>query len=237
MITKLVQQPAQTHKYVNTGGVLDVKQMAENSYHTDNKVKAAALCGSMVTTLGILAVLSKKQFPGKLNIKNLFKIDFESPLKVIALATSSTVGGLAGGLIADKKENRKAKLKEGIHQFLGNIITPISIVGITLNQIKKRNLSKLKEGIIGGAAAIVGVGAGVTGGNWVASKVNKVIFKEDDKRKITAKDFGIHIDDIMTVVALTATGETVKNFISKALPAIFLICGYEAGTKHNSTIK
>lgn len=233
MITKITPQPVQTQKHVNTSGVLDIKQMAENSFHTDTKVKAAALCGSMTATLGILSLLAKKQFKGKIDLKKLFKVDFESPVKVIALATASTIGGLTGGLLADKKENRKAKLKEGIHQFLGNILTPISIVGITLSQIKKKNLSKVKEGIIGGLAAIVGVATGVTGGNWVASKVNRAIFKEDDKRKITAKDFGIHIDDIMTVVALTATGETVKNFISKALPAIFLVCGYEAGTKHN----
>ena len=233
MITKITPQPIQTQKHVNTSGVLDIKQMAENSFHTDAKVKAAALCGSMATTLGILSLLAKKQFNGKIDFKKLFKVDFESPTKVIALATASTIGGLTGGLIADKKENRKAKLKEGIHQFLGNILTPISIVGITLSQIKKKNLSKIQEGLIGGLAAVAGVAIGVTGGNWLASKVNKAIFKENDDRKVTAKDFGIHIDDIMTVVALTATGETVKNFISKALPAIFLVCGYEAGTKHN----
>ena len=160
-------------------------------------VKAAAITGSALTTLGYLALLSKNQHKGPLQFKNLFKVDFSSALKAIGLATSATVGGLAGGLIADTKDTRKAKLKEGMHQFLGNIITPISIV---------------------------------TAGNKVASKVNEVIFKEDDTRKVKAKDFGIHVDDIMTWLALTAKTDVIKNFISKALPVVFLICGYEAGT-------
>lgn len=232
MISQVVQTPTKTYQHFNTGGVIDVKQMAKDNKKTPAKVKAAALAGSMAATLGVLGFLAKK--PGaSLKFRELFKLDFDSPLRVILLATCSTIGGLTGGLLADKKEHRKAKIKEGIHQFLGNIITPISIVGITLSQIKKKNYSKAKEVIIGGIAAVAGVAAGVTGGNWVASKVNKVIFKENDDRKITAKDFGIHVDDIITVAALTAEGETIKNFISKALPAIFLICGYEAGTKSN----
>ena len=80
-------------------------------------------------------------------------------------------------------------------------------------------------------AAVGGVAAGVTGGNWVASKVNKAIFKEEDKRKVGVKDFCIHVDDLLTVAALTPIGDKIKGFISKALPAIFLICGYEAGIK------
>lgn len=193
-------------------------------------VKAAAITGSALTTLGYLALLSKKQHKGPLQFKNLFKVDFSSALKAIGLATSATVGGLAGGLIADTKDTRKAKLKEGMHQFLGNIITPISIVGIATSMIEKRKLPRTKELLYTGLAAIGGVGLGVTAGNKVASKVNEVIFKEDDTRKVKAKDFGIHVDDIMTWLALTAKTDIIKNFISKALPVVFLICGYEAGT-------
>ena len=133
-------------------------------------------------------------------------------------------------MIADTKDTRKAKLKEGIHQFLGNIITPISIVGVATHLIEKRNLPRTKELLYSGLAAIGGVGVGVTAGNKVASKVNEAIFKEDDTRKVKAKDFGIHIDDVMTWLALTAKTDVVKNFISKALPVVYLICGYEAGT-------
>lgn len=202
----------------------------KRSFVRKKAVKAAAITGSALTTLGYLALLSKKQHKGPLQFKNLFKVDFSSALKAIGLATSATAGGLAGGLIADTKDTRKAKLKEGMHQFLGNIITPISIVGIATNLIEKRNLPRTKELLYSCLAAIGGVGVGVTAGNKVASKVNQLIFKEDDTRKVKAKDFGIHVDDIMTWLALTAKTDLIKNFISKALPAVFLICGYEAGT-------
>ncbi len=195
-----------------------------------NIVKAAAITGSALASAGYLALLSKKQFKGPLQLKNLFKVDFSKAINAIGLATSATVGGLAGGMIADTKDTRKAKLKEGIHQFLGNIITPISIVGVATHLIEKRNLPRTKELLYSGLAAIGGVGVGVTAGNKVASKVNEAIFKEDDTRKVKAKDFGIHIDDVMTWLALTAKTDVVKNFISKALPVVYLICGYEAGT-------
>ena len=42
----------------------------------------------------------------------LIKVDFSKAINAIGLATSATVGGLAGGMIADTKDTRKAKLKD-----------------------------------------------------------------------------------------------------------------------------
>ena len=195
------------------------------------EVKLAAIGGSALLTMAYLFMLAKSGKKSAFKFSDMFNIDFENMFKVMGLATSAVLGGLLGGLVADKKENRKPKLKEAVHQFLGNVVTPITIVGIAGQQIKKRNLSWANEIIMSGVAAIAGVGAGVTGGNWIASKVNKAIFKENDDRRLSVKDFGIHIDDLLTVLALTPLGDSIKGFISKALPAIFLICGYEAGTK------
>ena len=197
----------------------------------DGRVKRSALAGSALTTLAYLLVVAKSARKGDFKIKDMFNVDFKNMFKVMGLATSAVIGGLFGGLAADVKENRKPKLKEAVHQFLGNIVTPISIVGIAANQIEKRNFSKTKEILYSAGAAIAGVAAGVTGGNFIASKVNKAIFKENDDRKLSIKDFGIHVDDLLTVAALTRIGNSIKGFISKALPLIFLICGYEAGTK------
>lgn len=220
-------------KPLNSSGVVDSETIADvvvkNPLHSA-KVKAAAISGSALTSLAFLFALAKKQHGAKMQFKHLFKLDFESPIRAIGLATSATLGGLAGGIIADKKETRKHKLKEGMHQFLGNIITPISLVGLAVSIIEKKNISNVKKKIYSGLAAVGGVVAGVTVGNFVASKVNGVIFKEDDTRKVKAKDFGIHVDDIMTWLALTSKGDTIKSFIGKALPAVYLLCGYEAGT-------
>lgn len=195
----------------------------------ETKVKAATLTGSILTTAAYVFALAKYTKQGKLNFKDLLHVNYHNMFKVMGLATSAVIGGLAGGLITDK-ENRKAKLQEGIHQFFGNIVAPITIVGLTCDAIEKRNFSKTKEILLSGLAAIAGVGAGVTGGNWFASKVNKAIFKEDDGRHVSFKDFGIHVDDLLTVAALTPIGKSIQSFISIALPAIFQICGYETGT-------
>lgn len=225
---------------VKNGGVIKYKENPLKGFvkrDQEGKVKRAALAGSAVTTLAYLFVLAKNAKKGNFKVKDMFNVDFKNMFKVMGLATSAVIGGLAGGLITDKKENRKPKLKEAVHQFLGNIVTPITIVGVAASQIEKRNFSKTKEIALSALAAIAGVGAGVTGGNYLASKVNKVIFKENDDRKLGVKDFGIHVDDLLTVAALTPIGDSIKGFISKALPAIFLVCGYEAGTKTAGDVK
>ncbi len=197
----------------------------------EGKVKRAALGGSVIGTGIYLFAMAKGLKKGSFKASDMLKVDFDSTLRAISLATSAMLGGLAGGLIADKKENQKPKLKEAIHQFFGNIVTPITVVGIATNQIKKKGFSKTKAALLGGAAAVLGVAGGVTGGNLIASKINEKIFKENDDRKVGIKDFGIHIDDLLTVAAMSDLGDAVKSFTSKALPLVFLFCGYEAGTK------
>lgn len=201
---------------------------AQDKKH-ETKVKVATLTGSILTTAAYVFALAKSAQKGNFKFKDLFSVDFHNMFKVMGLATSAVVGGMTGGLLTDK-ENRKAKLQEGIHQFFGNIIAPITIVGVACNAIEKRNFSQLKESGLSLLSAVVGVFAGVTSGNWFASKVNKAIFKEDDGRHVSFKDFGIHIDDILTALALGPLGKPMQSFLSVALPAIFQICGYEAGT-------
>ncbi len=197
----------------------------------EKKVKIASLVGSTITTLLYLFALAKGTNKKAFKFKDILNVDFDSTIRTIGLATSALVGGLGGGILFDKPKSNKPKLKEAVHQFLGNIVTPITIVGIATSQIKKQNYSMWKSALLGGAAALFGVGLGVTGGNKIASIVNEKIFKEDDTRKVGVKDFGIHVDDILVVMGMTDLGAAVKSFVSKALPAIFLICGYEAGTK------
>ncbi len=203
------------------------------------KVKVAAIAGSVAGALAFLFFAAKGQNKGDFNsaksldkVKQMFKVDYEKNFLVpMGLAASATIGGTLGGLIIDKKDKRKPKIKECIHQILGNVIVPITLVGVAASQIKKiPDLSKTKKIVYNGLAAIAGVGAGVTGGNWLASKVTKTIYNEKDERKVGPQDFGIHVDDLLTVIALNAKGEALKEFIGKALPAIFLICGYQAGT-------
>ena len=193
------------------------------------KVKVASITGSALTTLAYMFLVAKSAKKADFKILDILKNDYDGTFKVMGLATSAVIGGLAGGLLTDKK-NRKAKLQEGIHQFFGNIVFPITIVGTICDAIHKRKYSDIKEKVLSLLSAVVGVGTGVTSGNWFASKVNKAIFKEDDGRHVSFKDFGIHIDDILTALALGPFAKPMKDFLAVALPAIFQICGYEAGT-------
>lgn len=226
------QYAAKVPVTTNTQTTYGAKDIKKEKRH-ETKVRAAALSGSVIGSGLFLLAMAKKASKGDFNYSKLMKVNFKNPIKVMGLATSSIIGGLTGGLLADKKSERKPKLKEAIHQFIGNVFLPISIVGTAVSAIEKRNFPKSKEIILSGIASILGVGTGVVGGNFIAEKLNNKIFKEDDKRKLGVKDFGIHIDDIMTLVALTSNGPKIQSFISKALPAIFLICGFEAGTKNN----
>ena len=196
-------------------------------------VKKASLGGSLLGTLLYLFALAKATKKGDFKAIEMFKIPFDNMFHVMGLATSSVIGGLTAGLVFDKKENYLPKIKESVHQFLGNIVFPITIVGLAGQSIKKKHYSKLKEGVLSFGAAVAGVVTGVVGGNWTASKVNQNIFREADNRKLTVKDFGIHVDDLLSTAALTPVGKNlgIEKFIPVALPTIFLICGYEAGTK------
>ena len=233
-----IQLPVSQNTYSNDFySMLDTKIHAKPSYAqkentvSDKKVKMAALSGSIVGTLLYLFTVAKIMKKKNFKIGDILKVDFNSTLRAMGLATSSLLGGLTGGLLVDEKKNKKHKLKESMHQFLGNIITPITIVGMATSWIEKQKYGKLKSTLLGFVAAVVGVGLGVTGGNKIATALNQKIYKEDDTRKVGIKDFGIHVDDLFTVLGMTDLGDVVKNFVSKALPVVFLICGYEAGTK------
>ena len=219
------------HNSLNSKFIAKPSFVNNKKQETDKKIKMASLGGSIVGTALYLLVAAKVMNKKNFKIGDMLKVDFNSALRTMGLATASLIGGLSGGLIADDPKNKKPKLKEAMHQFLGNIITPITIVGIGTKWIEKQKYSMWKAATLGFAAAMIGVGLGVTGGNKIASIVNEKIYKEDDKRKVGIKDFGIHIDDIFAVMGMTDLGATVKSFVSKALPFVFLICGYEAGTK------
>lgn len=233
LLDTIPYRPVQTNITQTTVGNNQQQRNVSFKNKPTKTVKTAAITGSIATTLAYLFLLAKHLKKGNFKALDMFKLPFDNMFHVMGLATSSVVGGLGAGLIFDKKENRLPKIKEAVHQFLGNIVCPITIVGIAGNAIKKRQFSKLKEGILSFGAAIAGVVTGVVGGNHIASKVNEKVFKEEDTRKLSIKDFGIHVDDLLTTAALTPVGKNlgIESFIPVALPAIFLICGYEAGSK------
>ena len=213
----------------------DVKTLdKKRNKKVEPKVTTASLVGSALFTFAYLFMLAKSIKKGNFKATDMFKIPFDSIPRSVGLATSAMLGGLTGGLLVDEKKHRKPKLKEAVHQFFGNILTPITIVGMATSAINKRNDSELKNTLYGGIVAILGVAGGVTFGNKAASYINEKIFHEEDKRKVGVKDFGIHVDDLLTVMGMSKLGKVVQKIVSLALPPVFMICGYEAGTRKSA---
>lgn len=153
------------------------------------------------------------------------------------LGVGSVVGGFTGGVIFDKRENRRAKFREAIIQLVGNVAIPLLCVE-TLGQGFKRNISPkitkafgmeshkiLKEipGVLATGGILV---SAILVGNRVANHLNSDIFDINDDRKLKVTDMLPHIDDVCMALSLMF-GDTP---ISKAIPAALMIAGYSVGT-------
>lgn len=142
----------------------------------------------------------------------------------------SIVGGLLGGLIFNKDENKKCKIKEAIFQF-GNIAIPTSIVAGLLNLTEK--CKKPKAILPKVLAVIAGVGTGMPIAAITSNKINNTIVDKDNpcKRKLKFKDCFVHIDDLVGALVLAKIPFADKLHADKILPALYGMCGYEAGAK------
>jgi hypothetical protein len=193
----------------------------------------------------ILPILLIRKYQGKTLQSGTFKgLDFKTKTKEILksfnieyglkemLFTSfgSTLGGLSGGLLFDKKENKKCKIKESVFQ-LSNIAIPTSIIAGLLKLTEKcKNPKAILPKI---AAVITGIGVGMPIAAITSNKINNTIVDKDNqsKRKLKIKDCFVHIDDLVGALILTKIPFADKLHADKILPALYGICGYEAGTK------
>ncbi len=178
--------------------------------HISIKTKVAA--GSIAGTLIPMALLAKHQKCKIFNVKYHVK-------EMILVATGSILGGLAAGLIADKKDHTKQKVNESVFQFMNSSI-PTLITGALF---KISNNTKFRI-----ASTIVGL----FGGMHLAAKLSNKINDPKDKvpdRKLTFKDSIANIDDALGVLILAKVPIAEKLHVDKTLPAIYSWCGYRAG--------
>lgn len=225
---------------------------------TSNKKKIAI---GMFSALGVAAsmmLLAKfdKSKKYSLNPKKIFngslkEIWDKSYLKnatykskqIIAMGAGSTLGGLIGGTLLDKKENLQAKTREAIVQFT-NISMPIVFVEGLSNAGKyvsskimpnwdkspsflKKAVSKLPP-VIGSMGGLM---AGMYIGNKFSNKVNELIFKKKDDRPIEVTDFSAHIDDICVAATFVAENNPLTRLVSRFIPCALMVAGNEIGSK------
>lgn len=232
---------------VSSGSVLRVSEVQE---HAPTKVKLGVALTTLSGVVGAMVLtLKSKKIPIKSPInflKELTKIKYDSEKPEIEklvgrLAVGSVGGGLLGGILFDKKENRKAKYREAIIQLIGNIATPLLCVagGIRLFHVVEPKLiksiklenSKLKglPGLIVSAGCLI---SGIFLGNKVGNTINENMFHVKDNRKIKLSDMAPHIDDAGVGISLAASGSgsNIGHIVSRFIPLALTVAGYSVGT-------
>lgn len=145
------------------------------------------------------------------------------------------VGGIAGGIAADKvtEKNWKSgvsnKIKEGVYQYLANIFMCNIGAGAALGILEKFNIQSKAARCIGMVSGIIltGVIGGSAIANYISNKlINPMISKDCKKENRTPEllDIGLHTDDIATVSLLSGL-----KWIEPSLPLLYAISGYRAG--------
>lgn len=196
--------------------------------------------GIAASVAGVYA-LAKKGNPA-LALKNLSYSEKDALL----IGAGSIIGGLTGGVIADKeKENNKYKVREAVQQFVGNTLFPIGFLmagnkvlsktGFKLPKIAANNkIAKVLNPVISAipktVVTLASLTVGMNIGNSVVNKFNNKIFKEDVKHNIKPEDFLVHADDIcLTANMLLKDVSAISKFTSKALPLTFMVSGAKTG--------
>lgn len=208
-----------------------------------NIVTVASTVLSVLVTVGIISKNQKVNLFKKPNFLNwnkpskwqFSKIKFEEK-EILSIAGASILGGILGGVLSDKKENAKSKIREGVFQMVGNILIPIGFVssGIKILDkwiLPKTKLSKKTGQIIQGISTLFTLTFGALFGNFVGNFINKKIFGYDKQRQIKVSDLSAHLDDICLALTLITQGKGgLGSFVSRFIPFALLIPGIKTGT-------
>ncbi len=217
---------------------------SERSKSSFQKVKAASIAGSAIgIASAVLCVYSacKKKNPSLLPYKMSY-----SEAGALCIGFGSVLGGLIGGLTADKdKKNIKPKLREASQQFVGNMVFPLGTLALGNKLLKKINIkmpqiksatafAKYANNFINVLPkAVMTVSALVLGmetGNKVINIVNNKLFKEEVKHDVKAEDYLVHADDIcITANMLLKDVKSITSVTSTLLPLSFIVSGSKTG--------
>lgn len=180
--------------------------------------KAEIITGAAAGTLLPIVILAKKQKLPLLKLKY-------SEKEMFILSTGSITGGIAGGILADKGQNAKKKIKEGIFQFFNAVIPTLMIKPILkiCEKIKLLNNCKTKAAMLLG-----GIFSGMLIGAEVSNKVNGNN-TPDKKRNIKFIDSIANIDVIAGALIIAKMPLINKLGIEKLLPLPYIWTGFQSG--------
>lgn len=242
-------------------------QKKKEPHHTDKTLKRAVIAASALGVGTAYAIIAKKQGfsinPSKI-LKtpiqdwSLIKLyDKEHPdrklikleeWEILGLAGGSVAGGLTAGAIFDNKKNLKAKTREAVNQFLGNVCIPVAFVktaATIYDNNKKSILSKVPQFngdgktlkiinkalkcIPSAALTIIALGAGIITGNKFSNFLNEKVFHKKVERHIKKTDFAPHVDDIGMAVSLMADKSKISTAITNTVPFFLCVPGIQTG--------
>jgi hypothetical protein len=220
-----------------------------SAHYTPTSIKLAAIAGSAVGVLGTAYLLSKGQTKKTGKFVDTFSVKY-NPKEILALGAASVLGGTTAGIVADKKEHKTAKYKEGVYQLLANVISPITSIAIVdklyskvapnikLPQFKPKNefnktMNTVIKAVPNFAVVSAGLVGGIAAGTIIANKVISKIFNKKDKKEVSLAALGYHVDDIVTSASIADKTGFLQKSLGKFIPAIFTVMGYEAGTKRD----
>lgn len=226
------------------------------------KLKLGVFCTTLAgVTAALAGVMKFRKIP--FNMGELFKGNYKKcglwnvqykGGEILTVGAGSILGGLLGGALFDKKDNQKAKLREAVIQYFGNICAPLACItsglwiyqkykepimkhNFTTDQIKwlklnnkyKAELDKLLKKGPKFAITTTGLVAGIILGNKIGNILNEQIFHIKDNRKLKPADMSPHVDDVCYAISLADENNPITHVISRIVPAALMISGYSTG--------
>ena len=200
-----------------------------------------------------------KEIPESFAKNKLFKTLFPMPEnpnakeifneigRLSLLGAIPVIGGIAGGIVADKVTKTQSpksisnKIKEGFYQYFANIF--LCNVGacaalFTAERLQAAKVIKPLSSIQRLGVILSGITlTGIIGGSFIANKLSqkiidpifnkgkKISYKNlYEERKPELLDVALHTDDIATAGVLSGF-----KWIEPALPFMYFLSGYRAG--------
>ena len=193
--------------------------ITSSNYNASTRTKIAVVAGTALATTACVANMMRRG-----NIKHVKNLEMGIK-EGVDLCVASTVGGLSAGILVDDKKHRKAKLKDGVNQLVGNTFVPFGFLAVA-NKITKP-LPKIWQTIIGIGTLI----ATTFLGHKVANKINEKVFKEDSGYKCTIKDFAGDIDDFVFAASTVMKNKTLYQLTATVCPVTYMTHGFLAGCR------
>lgn len=223
----------------NKNDVFEKKQSSKNS---KNKPLMAvlSLTGAILPVVAInlakgrgdtlLNTFKNATSTGKDKFKAVYNMfEMQSYTDLLASTTGAITGGIIGGIKGDKNpDNKKEKYKEGIFEFLNNMI-PTTFVA--LGETVSKKTGKFKSAPARAGMIIGSVAGGMFIANKASNKINEKTFdkkeKEKPKRNFKISDCFVHMDDILGLLVLAKIPFAKIIHADKILPLLYARSGYE----------